>query len=207
MVPIHDSDLAEKRWKEDEWKEYELWEKLEERQTRKRLVWIAFTAILFICILAIPVLRDHFPKWKGLDLVRRIAQEANELKLEASSRFVPLRMAIVQDSSGISYSVFRVENCHSSNRLETFRTEPLLSALEAEELRLIDLPAATALGLEKTTLEFCYDPVEGDPTLAVTEDSRAIGVVPVKDLATSPPRLDRISVVGFNGHAAEISFD
>lgn len=50
MVPIYDSDVAEERWSKAEWRNYELWEKLEQRQIRKKRLWIMATILVFLMI-------------------------------------------------------------------------------------------------------------------------------------------------------------
>ena len=50
MVPIHDTDVAEERWSQAEWENYELWEKVELKLKRKKQLWILATFLVFLAL-------------------------------------------------------------------------------------------------------------------------------------------------------------
>ena len=83
LAPIHDTDLAKERWEKDDWKNFELWEKLEVRFRRYRMKWVIATVLVFLLISTIPVLKARTLKWNTLEASQVLARELNRLKKEA----------------------------------------------------------------------------------------------------------------------------
>lgn len=83
MVPIYDTDIAESRWQQAEWRQFELWEKIEQR-ARRRLRLICLGAMgVFLLISSVPVLQSGFPKWVSLHELRKIGQLWSASKTKA----------------------------------------------------------------------------------------------------------------------------
>jgi hypothetical protein len=205
MVPIHESDVAENRWKDDEWRQFELWEKLEQKARRKRSWTIIAAAVVFVSILSVPIFQDRIPKWRALGATRGLAVRANQMKVDAASLKLPLRLRLENSDSGPRFVIEKVASCASDSAAPgeiwgqgvVFRDAHLGS-------RYAVLSAAQAgeLGLERVKEAVCYDPAGLDLS---SDGVKAVGILPVKDLAEG--RLDRASFLNFSGLFAEIGFD
>src|SRR5690606_25386144 len=111
MVPFHDSDVAENRWKEGEWRQFELWEKIELRFRRKRFWTVIGVCLLFVALLSIPIIQDRIPKWKALGAMRELAVRINQMKVEASSSRKPLRIRLENTEKGPIFIIDRLTSC------------------------------------------------------------------------------------------------
>jgi hypothetical protein len=158
---LHDSDQGENRFQEDEWKYYELWEKVEVRLRRKKIL-IAFLVIsVFLFLSAIPVWIDQSPRLKAKKYLNRLAIELNQLKLEAIDKKMALRVRFVDDR----FVVEQLPSCRSA--LDTQATAPIFlregRLLPENESRLVRLTSDEAknFGLRGILDEFCYDPLYG----------------------------------------------
>ncbi len=203
MVPIHDTDLAEERWSKSEWESYELWEKIELRLRRRKILWILGAAVLFLALSSVPILMDRRPKWAGQGVARKLASLINQLKREASVAHSAYSLQLGGEGN-MSYEISRSPSCGADSgaartpvgrgSLESPGQENRFSVLAPEQGAQIGIP-----GLR---LQFCYDPLKGSST---TEELSGIGVIPVNDLTEK--RMDRISILLLKGASAEISFD
>ncbi len=208
MVPIHESDVAENRWKDADWRQFELWEQIEVRLKRKRTWTILAVVFVFFGILSIPIIRDRFPKWTALRAMRELAVRANEMKLDAASFGKVLRMRIEDSETGPLYVIEHVSNClggDDANQIkarETERGSVFKNPELGRDYRVIGAESAVSFGLERVTQTFCYDPTSAETAIPGT---RALGILTVNDLAES--RLDRIAFLNFSGLFAEIDFD
>ncbi len=203
MAPIYDSDLAHERYKQSEWKSYELWEDVEHRLWKRKRLWIVLTIFIFILLSSVPILMEHYPKWKTFDAVRILAQEINRIKTQAAIEHGSFLLKFTK-GTGLSYQIERVTDCKDhqgqvwrSGTLVPDSQDPLNSIvlLSPEKGEEMDIP-----GLIES---FCFSPFMG--FLGGEEQTRAIVLIPVKDLAVK--RLDRYSILFLSGASAEISFD
>lgn len=202
MVPIHESDVAENRWKDDEWRQFELWERIEFRLRRKRVWLIAASVLIFTSILAIPVIEERLPKWRALNAMRLLAVRANQMKVDAASLGVPLRLRIENSSEGPKYLIERVESCVSGVEAKIWGEGSVFENSErGSEYLVFDPKSANAEGLERVTSEVCFDPVGMEHHDGV----KALGILTAKDLTEH--RLDRVAFLNFSGLFAEIDFD
>jgi hypothetical protein len=212
MVPIHESDVAENRWKDDEWRQFELWERIELRLRRKRTSIILAVLFIFVSILAAPVIADRLPKWFALNAMRVLAVRANQMKVDAAALGVPLRLRIENSAEGPQYVIERVDGCGSNHGFSNGIVEakparvwgggPLFENPErAADFVIFEPKVATALGLERVTTDVCYDPLGTDAANGI----QALGIMTAKDLAEK--RLDRVAFLNFSGLFAEIGFD
>ncbi|MBC7387115.1 MAG: hypothetical protein H7301_13260 [Cryobacterium sp.] len=205
MVPIHESDVAENRWNESEWRQFELWERIELRLKRKKNWTIFGVVVVFIAILSLPIFQDRMPKWRALKAMRILAVKANQMKVDAASLGVPLRLRIENSNEGPNFVVEKVMNCTTegtASAKEWGRGPVFIHPSSAINYVALTEESAKELGLTRVSQSLCYDP---SSPLVGNEETRALGVLTVNDLAEK--RLDRISFLNFSGLFAEIDFD
>ena len=202
MAPIHDTDVALERWNKAEWSHYELWEKTEQRLKLRKQLWIGFTAILFILLSAVPILKDRWPKWRGLTATRHLSEELNHMKRNASIEQTSMRMRF-QGSGSLSFVIEKVSDCQAPSGV-TLRTGDLLRESERSSFVLMSPENGRVLGVPGLVEQLCYDPFKGANPLEGGGLS-AVGIISAKDLTER--RLDRVSLLLINGPSAEISFD
>ncbi len=216
MVPIHDTDVAEKRWTDDEWRQFELWEKIELRLRRRKHVWIAITAALFLLLSSVPIALEMWPKWVGLHVSRQIAQEVNRLRGRAILEAGAQRIAFSTDA-GLNYQIERAENCSSPAELWKpvksggFLRSKLGRSI-AERFRVLDVDSGRALGVPSLVHQICFDAIHGfsgvtPPGQAQAQASKALGVAVARQIDIDEKRLDRVSVVLLTGNSAEVDFE
>jgi len=202
MVPIHESDVAENRWKDDEWRQFELWERIELRLRRKKIWIVLAVAFVFVAILAVPIIQDRLPKWRALNAMRVLAVRANQMKVDAAALGVPLRLRIENSAEGPQYLIERVERCNSASTARAWGGGSVFDHPEiGSEFVVFEPKDAAKLGLERVTTDVCYDPTG----LEASERIQALGILSAKDLTSG--RLDRASFLNFSGLFAEIDFD
>ena len=199
MVPIHDTDVALERWNKAEWSHYELWEKTEQRLKLRKQLWIGLIAIIFIMLSAVPILKDRWPKWRGLTATRRLSEELNRMKRDASIEQSPMRLRF-QGAGSLTFVIEKVSNCQAASGV-TLRTGDLLKEPEQSTFILMSSENGRMLGVPGLIEQFCYDPFKG----ANITGLNAVGIISAKDLTER--RLDRISLLLLSGPSAEISFD
>lgn len=200
MVPIHESDLAENRWKEAQWNYYELWEKVEQRFRRKRTLLVFAVVLVFLALSSIPIVKDRAPKWTGFAAARRLASELDRAKLRAAQIGRAVKLEVFAVADGLAYRTSLVEHCGAAESVEVLREGPLLRASGDEVFTLLEGAAADRLGLKTMQNQFCYSPLSQENLSEAT-----FGILPAKDLTED--RLDRLSIVRIAGSSADISFD
>lgn len=209
MAPIYDSDVAEKRWSQAEWTQFEFWEKVEHRLRRNKRFWVISTGLIFLAISSIPVVMDQRPRWVSVATARVLAQEINQLKREASLEHLAFRIRFAAEG-GLDYFVERSESCQSS-RWVAVRQGSLLSKLSklltgaAGSFVLLSPEVAEKAEIPGLVTEFCYDPLQGSAPSLQGQNQVGFGIAPANDLATE--RFDRLSVLLISGSSAELSFD
>ena len=202
MVPIHESDVAENRWKDDEWRQFELWERIEHRLRRKRTWIILAVALIFVGILGAPVIEDRLPKWRALNAMRILAVRANQMKVDAASLGVPLRLRIENSADGPQYVIERVDRCDISAMARVWGGGPVFENHDrGTDFVVFEPREASAFGLERVTTSVCFDPLGTE----ANEQVQALGILTAKDLTDR--RLDRVALLNFSGLFAEIDFD
>jgi hypothetical protein len=208
MVPIHDTDLAEERWSKSEWESYELWEKIEVRLRKRKLLWIVGAVVLFLALSSVPILIDRKPKWAGQGMARRLASVINQVKREASVAHQAYRLRLdganTGGAGGIAsheYEISRSASCEGPS-FQAVSRGSLARPGEEGVYGILTPEQGRELGIPGLTLELCYDPLKGS---ASSGSLAGIGVIPVNDLTEK--RTDRISILLLNGPSAEITFD
>jgi hypothetical protein len=207
MAPIHRSDVDSERWSQDEWRNFELWEKLERLNLRRRRFWILGALLGMILLSSVPVVIDRSPKWKTLAAARRLAVQLNAVKREAAIEHVPYRLRF-EGGGSTRYVVERVSSCDSAHRggddfgVALWQGE---LAKDAGSLALIAPEEGTRFGLQGLLREFCYDPLHGSAQTPATGQVAGFAIAPVKDLSST--ELGRASVVLLEGALAEVTFN
>lgn len=207
MAPIYDSDVAEERTQQEEWKNYELWEKTEIRLKRNKRIWIISTIFVFLILSSVPVVIDRLPYWAARKAAVEVSKKLTELKRESLQYRKAVRVKFLSDPGlAIEYQV--VENCQTQtpnqNGTQNTRWQPDLRS--RDELKFAQTLEPTNTARLLLTKEICFDPVKGLVPLTPGEVKQAIAISSVNDL-TKVLRFDRVSVVVLNGESAEISFN
>ncbi len=205
MVPIHDSDLAEERWTKASWSNFELWEKVEIREKRKRQIWIFATFFLFFILSAIPVAVDQWPKWTTQHLVGKLAREINQMKRDASIARTAYRLRFVEDGK-LKYEIEKLKSC-SDTRGDLVRSVSLDSEYLTDKSYTLILPhRASSLEIPGLISQVCFDPLSGSSVIGHPDKNMAgFGIISVNDLTEK--RLDRMSILLISGLSAEINFE
>lgn len=205
MVPIYDSDLADKRWEEKRWENYEFWEDIEARERSVRRRWIAGAVALFLVFSSIAVSIVRFPKWRGIRLARELALSLNQMKREASFSSRAVRVSFV-NQDGLRLIVEGAERC-DSDHWEALRETTFDGG---EGFRFLESAESERFGFSTIVDRVCYDPFHGarmetKKTPLSTDESQGIVILPAKDLTSGES--ERLTVVGLHGTTAEISFE
>lgn len=203
MVPIHDTDVAEERWSQAEWENYELWEKVELKLKRKKQLWILATVLVFLALSAVPIVVDRLPKWMTRSVARTLAQEINRIKREASTDRVAYRLKF-PDTSKLDYVVEKLPSCGSQTG-EVVRTGNLFQTKNPGDYSILNSSEGITHGVPGLIDRFCYDSLSGSSAELNGETAVGFGIIPVKDLTEK--RMDRLTVLLLTGSSAEISFD
>jgi hypothetical protein len=182
---------------EEEWRNFELYEKVRVREHRKRFFFIALTAILFLGLCSVPVFEERLPKWQSLRAASALSVELEHLKTLSIQEKKPVRMRFL--ASG-AFQIEVLDQCNSDSvrKIAEVGTWPdeegSLKVLSAEEAKTFSLKLANDV--------ICFDPVFG---LDGVKTKRVLVIAPVKDL--SEGRLDRASYVILEGESAKISIN
>lgn len=182
----------------EEWKTFELYEKIRLRQRRKRF-WIStLTFLLFLVLCAVPVVDEQMPKWKSLQLAQRLAVEIEKLKTLAIQRKQPIRMSFLDTGE---MKIELVKQCQDPADAGTVLVQKKWIS-DPAELKVLHNAEAQAFDLKQAFDQVCFDPVFG---LDAIKTRRVLVVAPVKDLTEN--RLDRASYVILDGESAKISIN
>ncbi len=205
MAPIYDTDVAEKRWQDRTWTDFELWEQIELRLRRRKRLWIGFTVITFLFLCSIPVFIERGPKWASFITARRLAQEIEAIQREANQTQNAHRLRI---QSGSEVVIERAESCDSTvfTQVRTkILAKPLFGRLWFGPVVILKPDEAASFGLKSVIGQICYDPLKGsEPFVKGLADSGFV-LMTAKDLADK--RVDRSASVILTGPLAEIHFE
>ncbi len=180
---------------EEEWRNFERYEKIRIRERRKRFWTIALAIFFFFGLCSIPVIRERSPKWQSLRAALELSLELEHMKTRAIQEKRP---AILRFTEGAGFRVEFVADCASKSEPSLEKEgkwqdhEGALKVLSTEDLTHHSI----ALGAD----EFCFDPVYG---LNGVKTRLVLVIAPVKDLAEG--RMERASYVELEGESAKIS--
>jgi hypothetical protein len=213
MVPIHDTDVAEKRWSDDEWRQFELWEKTELRLKLRRRRWVVVTGIVFMTLASVPIMMERWPKWAGLHAVRKIAGEVNRLRRDAILESKAYRLNL-NSEPGLGFRVQRAESCTADEsawvqvRQGSIMTSRFGKVL-ARQLRVLDSEAGRTMGLDRLVTQVCLD-AGGEASGAgapVDTITRTRGIAVMREADRLESRMDRVSVVLLTEPSSEVDFE
>lgn len=210
MVPIHDTDLAEERWSKASWENYELWEKAEGREKRRRQLWITATCVLFLFLSSVPVALDQWPKWMTQHIAGKFAREINRMKRDASIARAPYRIRL-STNGNLSFTVEKLKKCPTSQQKladepgELIRTTSLNIGPSNGTYTWISPEQGATLQIPGLVSQFCFDPLVGSNLAEIGKKVAGFGVISVNDLTEK--RLDRMSLLLLTGSSAEITFE
>ncbi|MBU6153499.1 MAG: hypothetical protein KGP28_04275 [Bdellovibrionales bacterium] len=182
---------------EQEWRNFELYEKIRVRDRRRRFWVITLAVVLFFGLCSVPVVRERMPKWQSLDAALELSLEIERMKTRSIQEKRPV---VLRFTGSGAYRMEFVLNCESKAEPVLDKEghwpdrDGMLKILGREELERHSI----ALGVE----EFCFDPVYG---LSGVKSRLVLVVAPVKDLAEG--RLERASYVELEGESAKISIN
>ena len=179
--------------REQQWRTFELYEKIRVRERRKRFFLISFVLILFLGLCSVPVIQDRMPKWRSLRAAQHISIEIEKLKTLSIHEKKPVRLTFV---AGGDLKIEIVETCAADAKV--IRSEQKKWESESEELKVLSVEEAKAFDVKLAVDQVCFDPVFG-----LNEKARKVIIVaPVKDLS-----LERASYVVLDGESAKISIN
>ncbi len=204
MAPIHESDIAENRWSQAEWKHYELWEKVEQRLNRRKWLWISGTILLFLALSAVPVIRDRSPKWTSQAAARRLAREVSMMKRDAAIQHAAFRLRFGDPTKDLSFVVEKGTSCSGSDWVAV-RSGKLTHGRASSSYALVQPELGAELGVPGLASAFCYDSLSGSEALLRGVPVVGFAVAPAQDLMDK--RSDRMSVVLLSGPSAEPNFE
>lgn len=196
MAPIYDTDLAEERYKSDEWRAFELWEKVEKRFRKRKNLWILATVVLFLILSSVPVYQENAPRWQARTYARKLAIELNRVKFEAISQKKTLELEFRPNS--LDFDVVEKAKCDDVAAMGS----PVRSGsidTEKKSHQILSKELANEFNLPGIESKFCYSALTGARAL------QGMAVISREDAQSH--RGDRVSVIILTGESAEISFD
>lgn len=213
MVPIHDTDVAEKRWSDAEWRQFELWEKTELQLKKRRRRWVALTLVVFLILASVPTVMERWPKWAGLHAVRKISDEINRLKRDAILDSKAYRL-VLSSEPGLGFEVDRADSCAADEsawtrvRTGAFMTSGL-GRVVSRQLRVLDAEAGRSLGVDRLVTRVCLDAARAGLEPGVHKDisNRSQGIAVMREVDRLDSRMDRVSVVLLTGSSLEVDFE
>jgi len=173
MAPVHRSDLDAERFEDSSWKDFELWEKLAERERRRNRFWIGGAVVLFLGLAAVPVVSERSRKWGALSAARWLALELGSAKTQASIEKSAVRLRWSPASirgEGLSLEKSKVAQCALTGAWHSVAVPEHLRLTFKDYLPRVSTGFAT---------EWCYDPRVANPH----PEPMKLGVIHVKDLA------------------------
>jgi len=209
MAPIHDTDLASERWAKAQWRNFELWEKLEVKMKHRRWIWIGVTALLFLLISSVPVIQDQSQKWAARGALKKLALEINALKRFAATEHQAYQLRFVNMDT-LEFVIERKDTCEIQHA--TFIRNGFLYGDAKTGLTLLTDQTAQSFDLRGLLTEICYDPILGssavkrDPESGILDD-RLFGfaIIPTADIAAQ--RADRLKILLIKGTTVEAHLD
>ena len=189
-MPIHETDLEENRFRSDEWKYYELWEKVEVRLRRRKALWMFLVVVIFLAISSVPVFLDQAPRWRGKAALRELADQINQIKVEVIAEQKPIRLSF----EGNHYKVELVPSCESMEIGTVLREGELLTPMTSQELVRLSREEGAQLGIGVLADQFCYHPTQG--FMGFQAGAFAFGIIPKSDWSDREDR--RVALLMLN---------
>lgn len=201
MAPIHDTDIAEERWQQEQWRTFELWEKIAQRLRKKKRLWVALAVALFLAISSIPTLWDRMDYWAARRHAVEIGLLINELKVMAATEHRSFEL-VFPSPGALRYQVLRREQC-ALPQFELVRDGVLGGDMEPQ-FALLTRVQAESLGIPGVIERLCVSPLSGAKFERGEQGLAGFAVAPVADLTAG--RSDRVAVALVRGENAETTF-
>jgi len=174
------------------------------RFKRKKNWILALFLFLSLSILAVPTVRDRYPKWLGEGVARKIAETILEVRLESSIRHSPVVILLEKRGEEIWIRTETTRDCRSTVGREPLKEWLITRARSGRRFAVLTQDVGRQVGIPQVSTEVCYDPERGFHNRGDGLETTVFAIAPVKDLATD--RLDRWSVVRIGTHNGEVSF-
>jgi hypothetical protein len=208
MVPIHDTDLAQERWSQTEWRHYELWEQVEVKLRHRKMMWIGATVLVFLVLSSIPILMDRWSKWVTLGANRKLAQQISQMKasvgMSRENEHAAFRLRFSPDHR-LTYTIERLNSCANPFSGVVVSSGDLVRGSYMDQYVLLTPQQGQDLSIPGLVESICIDSLTGAEETPKEDSIAAFGVISVKDLADK--RTDRVSTLIFKGPSAELSFE
>jgi len=203
MAFMHDTDTGKGRWKKDQWRNFELWEKKEVREKRKHLYWIGSSLLVALLISIVPVLIEFQPRWEARVITRKLADEISQIKKDAAIDHTAYRLTFLGNGS-LAYKVEQLRDCQSQHG--ALVREEILSPSGDFRLLTPEQGRHSRFSVPGLSESFCFDSILGnDPRLVLDDVPIGFAIIPVRDLTEN--RLDRTAILLISGRSANISFN
>lgn len=206
MAPIYDTDLEEDRFEKEEWKNFELWEKINLRLKKQRRLVVISAIILFFLLSSISVIIDRAPYWKTVSLAAEFSKELIALKRQAVLEHKAIRIRFLPESQEGEYVIERLVHCQSESA-EIVRSGFLQLQYLGSMVKKLSQKDAEHLQIGRVSDQFCYAPLDGAFYGQLESNKAVFAFVFVKDLTLEKPRSDRITVLTVENLTADISFN
>lgn len=171
-----DESLERELRLEQDWKHYELYEKVRIRERRKKIFWITLALACFSALASIPVVQTQLPKWKTYAQIRVLAIKVEKLKTQVIQNKQAMRLEF-KEHGLVEFQ--EVSQCTKAAKVlrvtETFSWK--VNQGQDSELVLLSPEQAEAYRLDGVYPDFCFDPIRG---LGLVK--QLFVVVPAKDL-------------------------
>lgn len=193
-VPVDDDA---DRWRDEEWRDFELWEKIDQRNRRRRRMWILSAVLVFVLINAVPVVRDSWNRWKAGRIARAVASEIQGLRRRAVLGRTPMKLRFT--GNALEFITEKVPYC--GDRVEG--TEIARASIpKGEGYSLVAPSSGAGMNVPGLVNEYCYDPLLG--TVLSSDGLSAFAVAADSDLEAE--KLDRFAFVLFSDEEISIGF-
>ena len=182
---------------EEEWRNFELYEKVRVRENRKRIIVFTIAVLVFFSLCSVPVFEERLPKWRSLKAAQEISVAIERLKTLSIQEKKPIRLHFLD---GGRYQFEVLNQCDQTAALR-IAFEGNWSDAEGA-LKVLSADEAKTLSLKLAIDGLCFDPVFG---LNDIKSKKVLVIAPVKDLAEQ--RLDRASYIILESESAKISIN
>lgn len=200
-----------------DWRSFELYEKVRIRERRKKALWISAAMLVFFGLCSIPVVKNRYPKWESLKQARVLA-----VQLEKAKTFSIQNKKAVRVVFSTPGEIEIRETAHCKVEGADLPTAPgaasdktieklawAVGTPESHPLVMVSEQLAKEFGLDFVFSEVCFDPVLGlvAPQGLSESVKQVLIIVPAKDLTAEgekEKKLSRASFVELRGPSATL---
>ena len=182
---------------EEEWRNFELYEKVRIREHRKRFILIFLAILVFFGLCSKPVIEERLPKWRSLRAAQVLSVEIERLKTLAIQEKKSIRLKFLE---GGRFQLELLADCQSQVILKVLSAGSWPDGEGA--FKLLSESESKKFSLVLASDQVCFDSVLG---LEGLKSRKVLVIAPVNDLSEN--RLDRASYVILDGESAKISIN